>query len=268
MPESLEIVQYREANQDALSNGSHPGHARALDGLTHLYQIEHEPAAASMPSAPTDAAIADYFARNQDVLTNGSHPRHGAVLAELTRMHEAKAGAVATVQHAPVAERSAVPGPVDRRDTDAMLAPALTPDSYTFDGMTRFPHEARFEVAPNKFETVAIREDTQMEATVREALHSAGVTPADALLLEALYRDRAQHGFRIAASNADYDRTVSTLIARYGERHQDAIAGAKRVYRELPESLRDFLGSTGFENHPAVVDHIIKAAVSKGYFNG
>ncbi|RVJ99196.1 hypothetical protein [Sinorhizobium meliloti] len=230
----VEIADFRGQHDGALMSKAHPEHEVRMGQLSALYERKFTVGdqVASQPSRALSDA--EYRARHTDALNDRAHPEHDLRVNE---MAAANGVAVADEQDRGV-------------DFSRLAEPAQQPTDYDFSTI-QMPVGLEVSDSP------------ELERYAREWLLSGEVSPAEGSALANVYAEGLNWTPDQIGRMAD--QTGRELRSQYGERVGAAASAALKVADELP-GLRDFLESSGLINNLRVVDRLIRAAETRGYF--
>ncbi|TWA55650.1 hypothetical protein FB008_102218 [Sinorhizobium medicae] len=230
----VEIADFRGQHDGALMSKAHPEHEVRMGQLSALYERKFTPGEMVAPQASKAVSDADYRAKHADALNDRAHPEHDLRVKELA---EANGVAVQDEQNAGV-------------DFSRLAEPAQQPTDYDFSSIQ----------VPVGLEA---SESPELERYAREWLLSGEVSPAEGSALANVYAESLNWTHDQIGRMAD--QTGRELRSKYGEQVGAAASAALKVADELP-GLRDFLESSGLINNLRVVDRLIRAAETRGYF--
>lgn len=225
-----QIRDYRMANSPALMDSAHFNHKDAVSGLEQLYRTRFPDEQPTEPAIEPRKPISN---ADEVVLDENGNRNPGNFLR----------GADA-----------------DWAETE--LSPAETPEQYEFNKNVQYPTEVKTD---QSVEPVTYSPEFETEA--RTWLHAGETSPSEGKALEHVYVEELTHGFTQERQHQLETETSRNLFNKYGERHVEAVAAAKRVVEEVGgQKLKDFLNQTNLGSHPRVVNNFIKLAVKRGYF--
>ncbi|MQX23367.1 hypothetical protein GHJ84_20860 [Sinorhizobium meliloti] len=230
----VEIADFRGQYDGALMSKAHPEHEVRMGQLSALYERKFTPGEMVAPQPSKAVSDAEYRAKHADALNDRAHPEHDLRVKELA---EANGVAVQDEQNAGV-------------DLSRLAEPAQQPTDYDFSSIQM----------PVGLE---ISESPELERYAREWLLSGEVSPAEGSALANVYAESLNWTPDQIGRMAD--QTERELRSKYGEQVGAAASAALRVAGELP-GLRDFLESSGLISNLRVVDRLIRAAETRGYF--
>lgn len=230
----VEIADFRGQYDGALMSKAHPEHEVRMGQLSALYERKFTPGEMVAPQSSKDVSDADYRAKHADALNDRAHPEHDLRVKELA---EANGVAVQGEQNAGV-------------DFSRLAEPAQQPTDYDFSSIQM----------PVGLE---VSESPELERYAREWLLSGEVSPAEGAALANVYAESLNWTPDQIGRMAD--QTGRELRSKYGEQVGAAASAALKVADELP-GLRDFLESSGLINNLRVVDRLLRAAETRGYF--
>ncbi|MDE3818767.1 hypothetical protein [Sinorhizobium meliloti] len=230
----VEIADFRGQHDGALMSKAHPEHEVRMGQLSALYERKFTPGEMVAPQPSKAVSDAEYRAKHADALNDRAHPEHDLRVKELA---EANGVAVQDEQNAGV-------------DLSRLAEPAQQPTDYDFSNIQK----------PVGLE---VSESPELERYAREWLLSGEVSPAEGSALANVYAESLNWTPDQIGRMAD--QTGRELRSKYGEQVGAAASAALKVADELP-GLRDFLESSGLINNLRVIDRLIRAAETRGYF--
>ncbi|MDW9614045.1 hypothetical protein GOC09_24055 [Sinorhizobium meliloti] len=230
----IEIADFRGQHDGALMSKAHPEHEVRMGELSALYERKFTVGDLVAPLPSKALSDAEYRAKHTDALNDRAHPEHDLRVKELA---EANGVAVQDEQNAGV-------------DFSRLAEPAQQLTDYDFSSI-------QMPVGLDVYES------PELENYAREWLLSGEVSPAEGSALANVYAESLNWTPDQIGRMAD--QTGRELRSKYGEQVGAAASAALKVADELP-GLGDFLESSGLINNLRVVDRLIQAAETRGYF--